>query len=141
MKPTIIVDTREKTPWCFPDDEYETVRKALESGDYMLEGSDLVIERKSLDDFVGTVIHQWSRFKKEITRLREFKNSWVIVEATMGDVYRRTYKSKAHPNSIMGKAAEIARLGVRVFFAGSRLEAIQWFRFKIAEEMKRRNEA
>lgn len=139
MKPTIIIDTREKTPWGF-DDEYEIERSALESGDYRLNGTDLVIERKSLDDFVNTVIHQWPRFKKEVIRLKEFKNAWVIVEATIGDVYRHSYTSRAHPNSVMGKAAAITRLGVKVFFAGNRVEAIQWFRVKIAEAIVRSNQ-
>lgn len=133
MKPTIIVDTREKTPWGFPPDKYEIERTALESGDYRLKGTDLVIERKSLDDFVNTVIHNWPRFKAELIRLREFKNAWVIVESTIGDIYQRAYTSRAHPNSVMGKAAAITRLGVKVFFAGSRLEAIIWFEKKIIE--------
>ena len=60
----IIIDTREQRPWVFP--AYVAVRvDTLKQGDYALEGDDrYAIERKSLEDFIGTIFSGWERFKR-----------------------------------------------------------------------------
>ena len=51
----IIIDTREQTPWSFPP-EIPVEIGTLKTGDYALAGDDaFAIERKSKDDFLGTI--------------------------------------------------------------------------------------
>jgi len=50
-KPILIIDTREKQPWCFDDDDdfQEIIHRKLDYGDYSIEGLEdrIFIERKS----------------------------------------------------------------------------------------------
>ena len=140
MTPKIIIDTREKMPWCFPADEYEIECHALPEGDYRLDNTGLVVERKTLDDFVSTVIRQWDRFHAELIRLRKYDDPWVIVEADMKDLYAQAYRSKAFPLAVMGRAAAIKYMGINVFFAGDRVRSIDWFRARIADRIKKDGE-
>lgn len=67
----ITIDTREQTPWHFDPQDAVCVRGTLKTGDYALTGDDgFAIERKSLDDFLGTISSGWERFKKELARAR-----------------------------------------------------------------------
>ena len=80
MKPCIVIDTRENRPYSFTD-KVETVEKALPAGDYSLQGyeTQIAIERKSLDDYVQTVIHAQERFARELSLLRAYpraNRSW-----------------------------------------------------------------
>lgn len=81
---SITIDTREQTPWSFPV-EVATVRVGtLKTGDYALTGDDgFAVERKSLDDFVGTISTGWERFKRELERMDHngFRCKPIIVEA------------------------------------------------------------
>ncbi len=60
----IVVDTREQEPYGFDAGRVRVIRRALPAGDYSLEGmeSTVAVERKSLPDFVSTVIHSRPRF-------------------------------------------------------------------------------
>lgn len=67
----ILVDTCEKTPLDFaPYAEYGVVaeRAKLRSGDYSVGGYEhhVFIERKSLNDLVGTLTHGRERFMREM---------------------------------------------------------------------------
>ena len=55
---TIVVDTREQEPYGFNPDLVRPVRRALPAGDYSVAGLEetIAVERKTLDDFVGTVV-------------------------------------------------------------------------------------
>lgn len=82
----VVIDTREQTPWAFPPDLAETSRGTLPQGDYALEGDPaFAIERKSLDDFAGTVSSGWERFKRELRRMDNagFPAKVIIVEGDM----------------------------------------------------------
>ena len=67
---TIIIDTREKLPLEFPAGIL-TARHKLDTGDYSIEGLEnhICIERKSVDDFVNTVIHNKERWDDEVRRM------------------------------------------------------------------------
>jgi len=74
---TILVDTREQTPWPLQSiiDEHRlpflVETATLRSGDYTVrEAPFVVIERKSLQDLVGCVGHGRDRFEREL-RMRE----------------------------------------------------------------------
>ena len=85
----IVIDTREQTPWYFPPEEARVSRAKLDAGDYALKGdNNFAIERKSLPDFVSTITGKnWSRFKKELTRMINFPARIIMVEANIEDVY------------------------------------------------------
>ncbi len=52
----IVIDSREQQPYTFA---CEVVKAKLDAGDYSVVGFEqrVAVERKSLRDFVGTVIH------------------------------------------------------------------------------------
>jgi len=119
----VIIDTREQRPWDFPADRFEIDRRKLDAGDYSIAGleGELAIERKSLGDFVSTVIHDWIRFRKELYRLAGYRVAVVVVEADVSDVMEQRYDTGANPNSVMGRAAEITiDHGIPVFWWGAR---------------------
>lgn len=82
----ITIDTREQTPWAFPPELAEATRGTLPQGDYALAGDQsFAIERKSVDDFAGTVSSGWERFKRELRRMDNagFPAKVIIVEGDM----------------------------------------------------------
>lgn len=81
------IDTREKTPWAFPEG-VETVVGTVHQGDYAVDGDNcFAIERKSLSDFRNTVVREWDRFCRELHRmdLCGFASKVVIVEGDFAD--------------------------------------------------------
>lgn len=122
----VIVDTREQTPWTFEDQSITLVRSKLEAGDYSIPGLErrVAIERKSLDDWTGTVLRDRQRFYRELELLRAYDFRCVIVEAGVREIMSGSYKSQANPSAILGFVAEVAvAQSVPVYLAGSRAEA------------------
>lgn len=78
---SIIIDTREQKPLDFPG--LKIINKKLDFGDYSSPDCNFSIERKSLDDFVGTMSSGFERFKKEIERSTYLV---VLVEASLKEV-------------------------------------------------------
>lgn len=120
---TIIVDTREQEPYSFDSRLVAAVRRALPAGDYSVEGLEecVAVERKTLDDFVSTVIHSRQRFRGELRKLSGYRAACVVVEAGLTDVIQKRYRGEAHPNSVLGSALSIILdYGVPVFFCGNR---------------------
>lgn len=118
---TLIVDTREQTPWTFGDD-IATVRRGLPSGDYAIEGHEAVavVERKSLADFVGCCTAGRDRFVRELVRLREMPHAWVVVESDVANVWAHTYRSMIQPEAVMGSVAAWTVRYVPILFASDR---------------------
>lgn len=80
----VIIDTREQTPWHFDPAFVSASVQTLRTGDYALAGDDrFAIERKSLDDFLGTIGTGWGRFNRELQRMdgADFVAKVVIVES------------------------------------------------------------
>lgn len=116
---TVVIDTREQTPWRFADDELVTVSRCLAAGDYSVDGleTQIALERKSLDDFVQTVIHARERFERELQKLAAYQLAAVVVEGSYRDLAGHNYRSLAHPSSVFGLAAAIyVDHGVPVLF-------------------------
>jgi ERCC4-type nuclease len=103
VKPTIVVDTREQRPFAFSD-AVTVVRGTLHTGDYSLLGheSAVCLERKALDDLVGSVIQDRERFERELARMREFAFKCVLIEGSLADVRDHRYVSRAHPSAVFG---------------------------------------
>lgn len=120
---TVLVDTREQTPWDFSP-SVAPLRATLHSGDYSLPGlSDWVaIERKSLPDLLKSIASERDRFFRELERLSDFGYAAVIVEANAEAVHRGQFgQSKLTVNQVLGTCATIhADYGVPVLFAGPR---------------------
>jgi len=65
----IYADSREKLPWQFG---VEMEIKKIQCGDYMIDDSNLAIERKSLQDIVGTLsVNNYDRFFREVERAKK----------------------------------------------------------------------
>ena len=138
--PKIIIDTREQTPLPLPPER--TVRATLRTGDYSIEGyeREFSVERKSLQDLVGTVIHDRERFEYELLRMTHYRFRRVLVEASFDDValVEHYQFSDTNPKSVIASAwAFEVRYSVPFVFAGSRRNAtrllIGWAEFYARE--------
>jgi len=119
----IIIDTREQEWYSFDPRRAVVVRRALPAGDYSVEGLEgrVAVERKSLDDFVSTVIHSRERFREELRRLGGYRAACVVVEAGLDAIVEKRYRGGAHPNAVLGSALSIILdFGVPVFFCSNR---------------------
>lgn len=120
----VVIDSREQLPYAFGSQQ--VVRKALLAGDYSVESFEdrIAVERKTLEDFVHSVIRDRERFKRELAKLSEYPHACVVVEAGLPDVLLDRYPSGAHPHSVFGAAISICvDHGVPVFFCGDRQTA------------------
>jgi len=120
---TVIVDTREQVPYEFPSGQVAVERRALPAGDYSLAGleREVTVERKSLEDFIHTVIRERDRFRNELKLLQTYPCACVVVEANLDDVFMGEYRSGAHPNSVFGAAMSIIiDYGIPVYFCSNR---------------------
>ena len=148
-KRAIIIDTREQKPWVFP--EWATVRVGtLKQGDYTLEGDDrFAIERKSLDDFIGTIFSGWERFKRELERMTraDFAAKVIIVEADFhqlcfsvaenGDLLPPEHRHfNITPQAVMGRIAELAFMGVEVLFCRDAGHAVMMAYFLLMKRLE-----
>jgi ERCC4-type nuclease len=120
-KLSIIIDTREQRPWHFPEEAATTRRDTLTSGDYALEGDTWAIERKSLDDFVGTITTGWKRFQNELERMAALGPTLppvVIVEGSMNDIIAHKYNHPVvRPKLVLSRIALLTLRGVHVILA------------------------
>ncbi len=119
----VVVDTREQEPYAFDPTRVTVVRRALPVGDYSLAGYEgsVAAERKSLEDYVGTVVGARARFARELRALSEFDLGCVVVEGTLEDILAHRYRSGAHPSSVFGATLSIVvDHGVPVYFCGDR---------------------
>jgi len=103
----IVVDTREKDEYTFGD--IVTIRQKLDAGDYSIARLEdhVAIERKELDDLVGTIIYRKDRFHNELCALARMEFAAVVVEASLTDVLEHRYKSDVRPTSVIGAVVAI----------------------------------
>lgn len=119
----IIIDNREQRGWDFPLSK----RACLRAGDYSLEGLEdqIAIERKSIDDYVGTILRSHVRFSKELEKLKTYRFAAVVVECSFSDIVAGRYTSDVSPSSVIGMtvAMMVKYWPVQFLFAGDRVEA------------------
>ena len=122
----IIVDTREQAEYTF---DCSVLRRKLDAGDYSVQGYEhrVAVERKSLADFVHTVIHDFDRFAVELDKLAGMEAASIVVEADLDAMLRgqhaETLRTVA-PTAILGAAIHISlRWRVPVLWCGSRQAA------------------
>ena len=129
--PTIIIDTREKRPLCVST--YPMERTTLAVGDYGLAGfstwdrPEFIVERKALDDLVGSLTKGRARFWRELQKMRAFQFAALLIEATPDEVELHRYRSRATPQSIMASLAAVqVRLGVHIVWGGDPADCATW---------------
>ena len=91
----IIIDTREQKPLNF--EGHEIVRKKLDEGDYNVEElkTYIVIERKSLQDFYGSIIQGHTRFKNELLRSEKKRTQfYLFLEGTLAEFYSLKWSAR-----------------------------------------------
>lgn len=123
----VIVDTREQIPFRFSEG-VEVRRAALAVGDYSLAGLEdqVVIERKSLGDLLGSITHERERFVRELRQLRAFRFAGLVIEGTWADILARNYRADVSPNSVLGSLAAFAiKYGVVPILAEDHATAAQ----------------
>lgn len=122
----IIIDTREQRPWTFSDFNCETERKGLVTGDYSLVGLEdhISIERKSFDDFLGSIGTGRDRFMREMHRLKAYPVKALIIEATYSEIASglifANSRSRLTPNHAIGVIDKLIAQGIPVVLSGSR---------------------
>jgi len=98
---TALVDTREQTPLNLYPLKFK--RAGLKTGDYSIEGyeNQIVVERKSLNDFVACITRERARFERELERMAEIEHRCVAIEADPSHVICEKYISKVKWNSVL----------------------------------------
>ena len=128
-KPTVLVDTREQTPFSLAENHPNWIggerRATLEAGDYSVEGMEnlLALERKSMADAIQSTMAGRARFLRACERLAGFRWKAILIEATYeemktpylldGDILL-----EAHPNAVCGTYDAIeAKFGIPILYA------------------------
>jgi ERCC4-type nuclease len=122
----IIIDSREQEEYSF---SCSSIKQKLDAGDYSIEGFEhkVSVERKSLDDFVNTMIRGRKRFYKELCSLQNYEHACVVIEGNLRDLLTGNYHSGAHPNSLLASAVTISvNFNIPVFFCGDRQSACRF---------------
>jgi len=129
-KPVVLVDTREREPWPLHANHPNWIggerRVALKTGDYTLEGMELLLrlERKSLADVVACTVSYRRRFLAACSRLARFPWKAILVEATLEDIKggfaRYDIPSEVHPNAVCGTLDAIeAKFGIPIIYTSA----------------------
>jgi ERCC4-type nuclease len=128
-RPVVVIDTREQAPYTF--DDYSNwiggvEVRALKTADYSIAGYESVIavERKTLQDIVGSLMHGRERFLRELDRLASFRSKCLCIEATRTELkspYQFAEAVKAHPNGVVGSLdALMAKFGIPIHYGDNR---------------------
>lgn len=86
----IITDSREQLNLDFSKfRDVESVRTKLDAGDYSVVGYEHLIsfERKSVNDLVGTLVGGHQRFLRELDRMKDYKEKYILVEHSPAILY------------------------------------------------------
>lgn len=105
---SFVVDTREQMPYQF--EGRKSFVHGLPVGDYGLGNKNkndnvellsVSIERKTLDDFIGSVSKGRERFEKEIHTGKALDYFALVIEADCADIEKHNYRSDMNPKSAM----------------------------------------
>lgn len=80
---TVITDTREQNELDFSGFRGVAVsRQGLKTGDYSIQNKEdeICFERKSVQDIVGTLVSGHERFLREMERMRDFEERYILIE-------------------------------------------------------------
>jgi len=122
---TIVVDTREQRPFseCDAWKDVEIVNEKLDTADY--SNGEILVERKSVNDFINCCGKNKKRFMKELDRGFDI----LIIEGNINDMQRHLKKrrSRMHINYIISMLKKIRKdYGIEVVMGDSRESAAQF---------------
>lgn len=123
----ILVDTREKKPLSFSiGSDIEEIKKTkLATGDYSVQGFEdkIMVERKaSVDEVFMNLGVQWERFEREMERAKLYKYKYLVIEASMREIYKGSRYSQMSGRFIMARLLYLQfKYGINVIFAGEGL--------------------
>lgn len=119
----IVIDTREQRPY----DIIGSIRQKLPAGDYSIEGyeSRIAIERKSLNDWIGTILNSRVRFHREVAKLMSYDFAAIVIEAAPADITAHNYKSEIKPDALLGIVTDlmVRWKPIQIVLAGDRPHA------------------
>lgn len=127
---TMVVDTREQNPLRLGTTDL--ISNKLDYGDYadMACQHKLAIERKSLNDFIGTLSRGYDRFAKECQRAKDDNAGLIVlVEAAFSKAQTFNYSGRNHsqckPEYVFAQMRRIMREypNVQFLFVDGRVEA------------------
>jgi hypothetical protein len=127
---TILIDTRERYPYKFTQQQASTERQALPAGDYGIAHDDqivAVVERKSLDDLVRRVID--GQLTYALADMASLPRAAVVVEDRYSNLFKLEY---AKPGFVieMLAALSVRYPTVPIHFCETRPLAEEWtYRF------------
>ena len=121
--PIIVTDAREQTPLTFT--RLASERGTLYSADYSIKGlEDLFgIERKSLNDCIGSLTSGRDRFERELHRLRGYQFARLLIIGTRDDIAAGNYRSKMQPKAALNSLSAFEARYVPITFAATPEEA------------------
>ena len=109
--------------WIFPGFSVLTQPLLKYGCDYSVRGQvgHIGVERKSYNDYVKCIGHDWKRFQKQLRKLKQNRFHCVIVEASLDNPIDS--RSLVVPEAVILRTAQITVDKVPVIFAGSRVKA------------------
>ncbi len=117
---TIIIDSREQTPWKFPAGFVNTVVAGLKTGDYSILNYEdkITIERKTKSDIYQSLGCERKRFEAEFERLSKFDYPALIVECSLTELLTPPAFSSMSPKTIINSLISWSqKYKVFIFFA------------------------
>ena len=146
---TVLVAKNEQAPWDFTchGARQEEATLGIGGADYSLKGFERIlrVERKTAEDYIGSISQGRERFENEMKHLRQFTFRRVLVECdSMGAILdglgrrgQRTFRSRMTWQSARGTTIHWGRHYCPIEFPGNRDEARDYawdFMFGVAED-------
>ena len=122
----IVVDTRERYPWKFTNQQATTTRRALKVGDYAVEVDGVVVatvERKTLEDLAGVLVD--GSLLITLGELASVPRAAIVVEDRWADVFRLKFVAPSMVAEMIA-GAQIRYPNVPIVFCESRALAQEW---------------
>ena len=119
----IVIDSREKTPLTFT---LPTEVAGLKTGDYSVKGVEdkIAIERKTINDLVGSLSTARKRFEAELKRGKDLEFFALVIETTFDQLIQGKYKSKMTPQAVAQSLfAFQVRYDLHIWLASNRRHA------------------
>ena len=142
----IITDTREQLNLDFSKfKNIEVVRKKLDTGDYSVSGCEnhLCIERKAINDLVGTLVSGHQRFLRELERMKNYEEKYILIEHSPAILYSYCVKhgwENKFNTIIQSLLAYAYHYQVRVRFCKDRKDMASYIVRKSKEFLEKKGE-
>ncbi len=128
----VVIDTREQAPYLFSG--CRTSIRKLNQGDYSLEGWEdkIAIERKSANDFFGSITQGRDRFERELERLKNYKFKGLVIEDEECNILcPEIYGRKISKNSVYGSITSMeVNYNIHVYYGSREMcenKILNWF--------------